>query len=205
MKVVFFDFNGTLLDDMPIWRQATEANFRSFGVEPPSTAEYFRRLEEFKGDYRGVYQSFGINVTRHRLNTVYESVYTKLLDQATFFTGVRFTLDALRSSGKKSVLITTQKEFLVTPLLQRIGVEKYFHSSRFGIFDKSGVMNEILSGLGVEPSECCYVGDAPSDMRHAEKAGVLPVAFLGGYIPEELLLKNGVRPIRSLGEILSIV
>jgi beta-phosphoglucomutase-like phosphatase (HAD superfamily) len=47
MKIMLFDWNGTILDDIPIWYESVKEIFRVFGKRPPTIAEYFREL---KGD-----------------------------------------------------------------------------------------------------------------------------------------------------------
>ena len=62
------------------------------------------------------------------------------------------------------------------------------HSSlRIGILRCSNLFTicDSLLQLGVSPAECLYIGDAESDMRAADAAGMLPLAVRFGYIAED--------------------
>ncbi len=185
MKILFCDWNGTLLDDMPIWDEARRKTFISFGVEPPSVTDYFRELES--GDYLEVYRKRGITASRDELNAIYEPAYGEQISNAALFLGVRETLQLLHQQGIRLVLVTAQQENLVVPLLNKFGIRHLFDDCAFHAFDKKAVVARIVQRDGIELKECFFVGDSPSDIRHAKKAGIYAVAFLGGHIPEELL------------------
>jgi Predicted phosphatases len=122
------------------------------------------------------------------------------------FFGVRTVLRTLAARGIIIGIITMQKDFLVLPLLIKFGINYCFNYLEFNTFDKKAAIQKILAKENVDPQECCYVGDAPSDIRHGKKAGVKTAAFLSGYIPEDLLLK--AEPdftIRNFAEILQVI
>jgi len=186
MKIVLFDWNGTLLDDTPILYKSVKKVFRVFGKRPPTIAEYFRELE---GDYLKIYRSRGITASRDELNAIYELHYKAYAQEAKLFFGVRMALTIFAARAVVMGIITNQKDFLVTPFLAKFGLNKFFRYQEFNTFDKKAAIQKILAQENADPQECCYFGDAPSDIRHGKKAGVKTAAFLSGYIPEDLLLK----------------
>ena len=201
VKILFCDWNGTLLDDMPIWDEARRKTFLAFGVEPPTVADYFRELES--GDYLEVYRKRGITASRDELNAIYEPAYEERLADATLFSGVMVTLRRLYKNGIRLVLVTSQQNALVVPLLSKFGIDHLFDECAFHIFDKKTVITEIAQRNSVTPDQCSFVGDSPSDIRHAKKAGVTAIAFLGGHIPEELIT-GADHHIRTFEEILNL-
>ena len=54
MKLVLFDWNGTLLDDTLLWYDVVLKVFHTFGKQAPTLEQYFRELE---GDYFIIYTS----------------------------------------------------------------------------------------------------------------------------------------------------
>ena len=50
---------------------------------------------------------------------------------------------------------------------------------------------EIISNLGVEPSECVFIGDSGMDMKTAKNAGCIAVGVLWGFRGKDELLLNG--------------
>jgi phosphoglycolate phosphatase-like HAD superfamily hydrolase len=203
MKIVLFDWNGTILDDAPIWYESVKEIFRVYKKQAPTIAEYFRELE---GDYLGIYQSRDITASRDELNAIYEPHYNAHVQKAELFFGVRKVLKTLAARGVIVGIITMQKDFLVLPLLIKFGINNYFNYLEFNTFDKKAAIQKILAKESVDPQECCYIGDAPSDIRHGKKAGVKTAAFLSGYIPEDLLLKAEPEfTVRNFAEILQVI
>jgi HAD superfamily hydrolase (TIGR01509 family) len=184
-KILFCDWNGTLLNDMPVWDKARRKTFLAFDVEPPTIADHFRELES--GDYLEVYRNRGITASRDELNAVYEPAYEEQLADATLFPDVAETLQKLHQNNVRLVLVTAQQNTLVIPLLKKFDIDSLFEECAFHVFDKKKVITEIARKNGINLKQCSLVGDSPSDIRHAKKAGITAVAFLGGYIPEGLL------------------
>ena len=203
MKIMLFDWNGTILDDIPIWYESVKEIFRIFGKRPPTIAEYFRELE---GDYVEIYRSRGIKASRDELNSIYEPFYEAHVSQATIFPNVKNTLQSLVGQGITLGLITAQKDALVSPLLDKFELDNFFRYREFHALDKRIVIHRILEEEKINPKECCFVGDAPSDIRHGRKAGVITIAFLGGYIPEDLVVHAGpTHRVHNFNEIATVI
>ncbi|MEK7580305.1 MAG: HAD family hydrolase [Patescibacteria group bacterium] len=202
MKIVLFDWNGTILDDIPIWYKSVSEIFRVFGKTPPTIAEYFKELE---GDYIQIYRSRGIEASRDELNLIYEPFYQAHIVGATLFPNIKDVLRFLNDQGIITGIITAQKDILVSPLLDKFEIKDFFHYRVFHALDKKIVIQQILEQEKTNPTECYFIGDAPSDIRHGKKAGVVTIGFLAGYIPEELVV--GAEPeyvIHNLEEIKSL-
>lgn len=204
MKILFCDWNGTLLDDMVIWDKARQKTFLFFGVRPPTIEDHFRELES--GDYLEVYRNRGITVSREELNETYKSEYEPLLPKIKLYPGIRAILFRLTERGVTLALITAQEEPLVVPLLEKFKIFSLFKHFAFHALDKKTIIAKIIKEENINPNECCFVGDSPSDMRHAKQAGVVAVAFLNGYITEKLMKEVGAdHYIHGLEEILRLV
>ena len=185
MKLVLFDWNGTLLDDIPIWYEAVKETFKCFGKEPPTVEQYFKELE---GDYASIYKSRGIEASRDEMNAVYEPYYERRMNEATLFPDTCAILEFLAQKGKILGLITGQKEYLTSPLLDKFGINAFFRYREFHVTNKKEVISIILKKTGISHDNCCYVGDTPSDIRHAKQAGVISIALASGYLQEGLLI-----------------
>lgn len=203
MRIALLDWNGTLFDDIPVWYESVKEIFRVFGKQPPTIAEYFRELE---GDYLEIYQSRGITASRDELNAIYEPFYNARIHEAVLFPGVENALRALASRGMTMGILTAQKDFLVSPFLAKFGLGTLFRYNEFHVLDKKVIIQQILERESVDQRECCFVGDVPSDIRHGKKAGVITIAFLNGYIPEDLLAKAGPElTIRNFEDITRVI
>lgn len=201
MKIILFDWNGTLIDDIPIWYESVKEVFFTFNRQPPTIAEYFSELE---GDYLEIYRSCGVTSSREDLNAIYEPLYEARVHEANLFSGVEKTLRTQQDHGTTMGIITAQKESLVSPLLSKFNLNQFLTYREYHALDKKTTIQRILEKERVDPQECCFVGDAPSDIRHGKRAGVATVALLSGYVPAYLLLNAEpdlcIFSIEELGE-----
>lgn len=201
--IVLLDVNGTLFRDMPNWYAGVQKIFNFFGKNPPTIEEYFREL---KGDYLNIYRSRGISASREELNEIYEKSYQEGLDKISLFPGVKTTLKALIQRYVKIGLVSTQKEYLVIPILYRFKIQKLFDWLEFDVIEKANVINSIIKKMEINPSECFFVGDTPSDITNANKVGATSIAFINNSIPGDLIASANPRfIIRAHREILKIV
>lgn len=202
IRMVLFDLNGTIFDDTQIWFDSVESVFNNFGLEPPSIADFFRSLEK---DYISVYQKYGITATREEINQIYCKTYIQLLDRTKLNPNILETITKIPHWVKLGI-VTSQPENLVAPLLEKFELLPHFSLVMPHILDKSACINQILSRHRLNPASCIYVGDAPSDIKHAKKSGVKSAAFLNPFIPIDLI--GNLKPdhiISDMSEILSII
>jgi phosphoglycolate phosphatase-like HAD superfamily hydrolase len=206
MRVCLFDLNGTVLNDTPIWYETVKSVFKGFEKEPPTIREYFEELEAAKGDYLQIYKFRGIDIPRDQLNDIYGKIYERLVVEAELTPYAKHTLEALANAGVVLGLITTQPENLAAPILEKFGLTKLFRHLKYHCIDKKTAIGGILLQENTGRRECYYVGDSPSDVRHANNAGVVSVAFLDVHIPEELVLASQPRmTIKDFRELISLV
>lgn len=187
-RMLIYDWNNTVLDDMLVWYGAVCEIFRVFQKIPPSMQEWF---QEFCGDYLAVYRSRGIEASRDELNRIYTDYYKLHSDEAKLFPDARIALQSFRLQNRTLGLLTAQHEELADPLLKKFRLLRTFDSVGFHVLNKQEALMRIVQEVGIAPHECCYIGDAPSDIRHGRAAGVMTAAFLGKYyIPGDLLVKE---------------
>lgn len=203
-KLVLFDWNGTLLDDVPFSWSAFVDTFYEFGGEPPSMKEFF---QELKRDYYDIYTSRGITASREELYEVYAPLYADLVEDVVLYPHVAETLETLSDLNIPIGLITMQQEELASPVLTAHGISHHFSSlSSFHDLQKAETITAFCKKVQVEPGNCFFVGDSPSDIRHASRAGVNSVAFMNGYVPKDLIAEADPDfAIRDIGDVVELV
>ena len=185
MKILFCDWNGTLIDDTKIWEESMGALFHLHGKEPPTIGQYFSELET--GDYLEAYRHRGIETSREKLNAMYEAEYKKRAHVAALYPEAKETLQFLFEQRVVLALITVQPQAIALPMLEKFNIDSLFRHLVFHALDKKTHISRIIAKEKIHPHECYFVGDAPSDMCHAKAAGVNAVAFLNGHVPQELM------------------
>ena len=202
-KIVLFDWNGTLFNDTSVWYDSVKETFRVFGKEAPSLEDY---IKAFEGDYLEVYRARGINVSREELNAIYEAYYENHMWRPELAKNAKNVLRALSDRNIFVGLITAQPRNLVLPLLEKLEIAHYFRFRSFHCLDKKETIKKVLEIENGLPENCFYVGDSPSDIKHAKKAGVKAVAYINGYIPLDLI--SAAAPdytINNFSEVLDII
>ena len=185
MKILFCDLNGTLIDDTRIWEESFRALFHFHGKKPPTIGQYFSELET--GDYLEVYRRRGIMAPREELNAMYEAEYKKRAHTVELYPHVRETLQFLFERRVILALITAQPQAIALPMLEKFKIDSLFRHFAFHALDKKTHLSRIVAEENTHPHECYFVGDAPSDMRHAKAVGIQAVAFLNGHVPQNLM------------------
>lgn len=203
---MFFDLNGTLINDNEHWFDCVQEVFRKFGGKAPTVREYFEELDK---DYAHIYSGRGVTASRDEMNAVYEPKYKSDLEKISLFPGVIETLENLYREGIPMGLVTGQTHDLAFPMLEHLGVgEHIFQKNLSSVHEghKEKVLREILDRTGVEARNCFFIGDSPADIAHANKVGLQSVAFLSGFIPKDLVLaKNPTHSIHHMSALTALI
>jgi len=121
--------------------------------------------------------NIGRAVAEDRFDTVSEAAYQ--------------ALDQLIAAGKTVFILTSRTgpemvHFLAEDheLASRITAFYYFENTRFHKPDPR-VFDELLSENSLQPSECVYIGDSPTDAQAAKQAGLHFIASLESGLRSE--------------------
>lgn len=197
LRAVGFDLDGTLFDHRGSAQSGARRFLRSLGVVPTAAAleSWFSTEDEQFERWRSGLISFQ-EQRRERLRTVlplfdvalpiYGAELDALFDEylhayreswRVFPDSLR-TLQDLRSSGYTVGLLTNGTQAQQLEKLQVTGLADHFSavctSERIGVQKPDPRAFSILAAeLGVEPSECLFVGDNPMhDVEGARAAGM---------------------------------
>lgn len=173
LRAAVFDFDGTLVDSLPLVLAAIGHAIEPFGPRP--TMDIFAQLG-------GPPESFlpaMINDVRHlpvaleRLNTFHRQNAHLIRP----YDGARLVLEELRGAGVRTALWTGRDRESAEWLLQHHGIGGFFETVVCGDDlathkpDPAG-LREILRRLGVSAAETLFVGDADVDVLGGAACGV---------------------------------
>lgn len=212
VKGVIWDVDGTLADSWKLGYDATAVVLKNNGVPHITEEEYHQGtvyctperlarhtgLEPSDGDFDSVGQ---------RLGDEFDGLYVDLvsMDTAGFYPGISSLLNALPKDVALGALtnacVAYAHAVLKTncPVLSNGEVDDGAIYSRFGSIrgaddvptpkpSPDGLF-AVCRDLGLEPNECIYIGDSPSDGSAAKAAGMGAIGVLWGSHPEENLRK----------------
>lgn len=200
---VVWDWNGTLLDDLPIVIQAVNRSISSFGFGPID-ADVYR--DHYTRPVRHFYEGlFGRMVTDEewlRLNTDFHDAYFALADDVGLAEGAVTAMDLLEEAGWSQSLLSMSPQHWLEAIVSRLGL-----TERLELVDglsgesgglKAAHLEEHLRVLDVSASRTVVIGDTPDDVAAARHVSARPVLFHGGSHHLDVLEAQGVPVAETL-------
>ena len=187
LRGVLFDLDGTLLDTAQDMAAALNALLAAEGMpELP-----FERIRPHvsHGAQRLIKLGFGepdkprFDDLRRRFLDFYRSDIAR---HTRMFEGFEGVLDALETARLRWGIVTNKPGWLTLPLLEELGL-----AGRSGCIVSGDTLPQrkphpmqLLHAaelLGLDPSQCVYLGDAERDVQAARNAGMIPLVAGFGY------------------------
>ncbi len=207
-RCVLLDFDGTIVDTMPALYELVRKELRARGVEPTSNLEeevankLLNKLEK-DGQQSGARLVFSLlwqiarfsGLSRIKAFDFTIACLRQVKDvyrNSKIFSDVPISLQQLSSSGFKLGLVTMASRKEVETLLSSNGILEYFDviitrdDVKRGKPDPEGCL-KACNELGVDPKDGFYVGDLPTDILAAKKAGMRVVGVLTSIAPRKWL------------------
>jgi HAD superfamily hydrolase (TIGR01509 family) len=203
VKCLLFDLDGTLFDTAEAIEKAVEETVDEFHLTidvDHVISETLNMLEGRKSRLNFLIIAFhyGFFSWKHplrifRIKKFYEERFSLYTKKSELLPGVKEALKTLRNFH---LAVVTARERVWTEIsLREHGITEYFDI----VVTTDDVKKEkpdpasILKAvdlLKVDPKDCLYVGDLPSDIRAGKRAGVKTAAVLTGLSSREMLEKE---------------
>lgn len=215
-KGVLFDLDGTLLDTLRDLADSGNAVLRSRGlpVHPVESYRTFigRGMTNLVRDIFPEGRTPAEGEGTERVLVEYREAYARNWRNTTVpYPGIPELLDSLRSRGTPiGVLSNKAHDFTgkcVDAFLSDWSWDVVL-GAREGVPtkpDPTGAI-EAAAALGLEPGECCFIGDSDVDMFTAVNAEMLPVGVGWGFRSVDELRGAGAKVIlEAPGDLLELV
>ena len=199
VKLVMFDFDGTLVDSQWAIVAAMEQAFLGVGLQAPE-AEPVRRVVGLRLE-TAVADLLPEDATEQVAEVAegYRRAFTDLRRQPDFheplFPGVREVLDLLDRPEVILGIATGKNRRGLVHSLERHGLRERFAVLKTAD-DGPGkphpeILERAMAELGVEPRDTAMIGDTTFDMRMARSAGARALGVSWGYHEVEELSAAG--------------
>jgi len=188
-KVLIFDQDGTIADTLPLIAKAIKNCIKELTNKDLS----FDRIVSFFGpSEQGVLKKM-LPEQPEKAFTVYLEQYEKLHDEIcpAPFPGIKDLFKTLSEKDLHICMVTGKSRQATNISLHKFGLYDYFEIIETGSpngSDKVNGIRRILKQLNIDPSECLYLGDETSDIRHCREAGVpiASAAWASTALPDKL-------------------
>ena len=183
IRGAIFDCDGTLLDTMPLWREAAARYLSGLGIEVDKAlgAKFFEMTVPESAQV--IRDEFNLDSTVEEITTgIYETVAQEYHDKVGLKPGAGEFIKALTRHGIPLTVVSSGSEALIRPALARLGLEQNFMkilaSSETGLHKRQPDMFLTAARLmGAKPEDIWVFEDALYAVRIAKTAGFHPVAI----------------------------
>ena len=199
-KLCIFDLDGTVLDTLGTIAYYANGALVKHGIAPFEKDEYKYLVGRGATNLvHGMLRKRDCDgeALFARVFEDYNAAYNKNTSYLTeVYAGMRETLDALKEKGIKLALVSNKPNVAVRGVLGEFFPEGYFD---FAVGQREGVpikpdptsVFEAMEHLGIDASDCVYVGDTGVDMQTGRRAGIFTVGVLWGFREREELIREG--------------
>lgn len=181
IKVIVFDFDGTLADSRDVFVSIVNRLAPTFGYQTVGTAE----LEELTSlSSEEIIER--ANICRLKIPFILRSVKQELNKEIQYVKPIDCIKDPLfqlKSEGYQLGIITSNLRENVEIFLKNNHLDELFSFIRSGItlFGKNKVINRVLKKHNLQPYEVIYIGDETRDITAARKSRVSVIAVGWGF------------------------
>jgi len=205
---IIFDYNGIIVDDLEVHLQAFLELGRKYNSK--TTEEELRAIfhTPTKDKILLMFPNSSEEFIKNMLNEKEDIYIEKATKTDVFFPGTKETILKLAENHTLAIISNTTKKQLL-PVLGDLG--KFFTNimTYEDIPKPKPAPDSLLKTMEIlnkKPEECCYVGDAPSDMKAAKNSNILAIGIPTGFNSKKELLEAGadkiINNIKELPEVL---
>ncbi len=179
IKYLLLDWDGCLVDTLPIWYQGMKRGLLYYGIEASD--------REIKMGFQSWNSFIEMGVPDLDLFTgiVYEYV-TGCLNDVRFNDGVIELLERAKSRNIRTAIVTSTERSNVLPVLSRLDAAEYFDCivARLDVKNLKphpDPVNMAIDMLGGKRENSLMVGDSLGDIQSGKNAGVKTAWYLPEY------------------------
>jgi phosphoglycolate phosphatase-like HAD superfamily hydrolase len=211
---VVWDWNGTLLDDLPVVVGAVNVLLEQRDLRPITADDYTR---QYTRPVRTFYERlFGRDVDDAEwaeVDDVFHAAYADTVAvDAKLMAGARDVLRGIDESHRTQSLLSMYRHTDLLPLLDHFGLDDHFEVVQ-GLVGEGGGrklphlerhLAEMVHLHGDDPSRVLVIGDAIDDALAAQHLGARAVLLASGSHPRAELEATGAPVVDTLAAALDV-
>jgi HAD superfamily hydrolase (TIGR01549 family) len=190
VKVIIFDFDGTLADTFDALVSISNRLAIEFGYAP-TTPEELPKVRNLSS--REIVKQSGISVLKlpFLLKRVRESLHNEI-QYLNPISDIKEALTQLINEGYFLGILTSNAEENVIPFLKKHGMQGLFSfiSSETSLFRKDKSLKKLMKINNLSSEEVIYVGDETRDIEASKKINIKVIAVSWGFNSGEVLAKH---------------
>ena len=205
MKVILWDWNGTLLNDTPV----TADIFNMLRIEcgyAPISVEQYRDL--YRHPIREMYEDAGMDLSRHSFEWLaarWSDIYRTYHSPATLHDDALSVLQAFQERGTRQAILSALPHHILQQSVKAHEINHFFETIH-GATDALGhskieMGKEVAQNLGLAGKEITIIGDSTHDAEVAQELGAHCFLVPRGAESESRLRRAGFPMCENLLEV----
>ena len=201
IKLVVFDWNGTILDDVEETLLGANAVFRYFKVPELSREEFTGTFEVpiwKHAEKVGIPKQTVLDNPK-KIADIFSAVYEPLEDSVKTRDGMEEVLQWLNEEQIRAIVLSNHPHGHIVRQLGLRGIEGHFtdvlgalkQTNIYKKKDKKERLAEYLEAHNIAPSEVIIVGDTAEEPEVAQSLGLRSACIRGGYYSDDRLEQVG--------------
>jgi phosphoglycolate phosphatase len=180
MKLVCFDFDGTLVDSGESSHRAMTTIFEYYRISEIPSKQAF--LADSVGDYFQFYRNHGVpkTATREEINGIWMAYFRNHPNEPKLRDGVPKTLAGLHDLNLKLAIVSGNVPSVIAETTKRTGIARFFDHIKADALEKVDELRNALNHFDVLPHEATYVDDTAKGVGAAKAVGMTAIGILGG-------------------------
>ena len=208
-KTIFWDWNGTLLDDIQVCVDAMNILLRKRGM-PKLEPERYR--EVFTFPVRDYYVEIGFDFEKEDFEgpaIEFIENYDSLVRTSGIFPDSRFALQEFKSRNYIQMILSAMENEFLNKLVRTHGIADYFDRIS-GIEDhyangKLENARKLIAGLDGHGGEIIMIGDTIHDHEVGEELGIRVILVCRGHQSEMRLRTTGREIAHDFNEVVELI
>lgn len=210
IKNIFFDFNGTLLNDTKLCYEIESEMLKQENL-PSISLEFY--LDNFCFPVKKYYELAGFDVSDEnfqKLSNIFFSLYTNRQEKETSLNeGVKRNLEKFKRDGYKLYILSASEEKILKIQLKQLGILEYFDDvvacKNVLALGKIEYGKLFIKENNIDPSMTLMIGDTYHDYEVAEALGLKPVLYTNGHNSRKVLERTNAPSVDSFDEFYDLV
>ena len=207
-KHIFWDFNGTVIDDVGNALACVNDMLRRKGMEPITLEDYYTYVETpIIGFYYRILPPEEVDFPE--ISKAFHSDYARHIDETTLARGAYNLLYELKEMGVSQYIITSNFIDETLELTKKYGIYDCFDSilGSDNTFAGSKVerAKQHFESVGINRNDAILIGDTLHDLETANALGIDCVLVAYGHQGRKLLEEHNAYTVESLDDVRNII